>query len=40
MGKLVEMGSLVAHSCRILVLDEADHLLSDSFVKGIRRASS
>ena len=39
-GKLVEMGALVAHNCRILVLDEADHLLSDSFVKGVRRAPS
>ena len=34
--KLLEMGALVVRNCRTLVLDEADHLLSDSFVKDIR----
>lgn len=36
--KLLEMGALVVRNCRTLVLDEADHLLSDSFVRDIRLA--
>ena len=34
--RLLDMGALVPKNMRTLVLDEADHLMSDSFIKDIR----
>lgn len=34
--RLLEIGALVPKFIRTLVLDEADHLMSDSFIKDIR----
>ena len=34
--RLLEIGALVPKYIRTLVLDEADHLMSDSFLRDIR----
>ncbi len=38
--RLLEIGALVPRNINLLVLDEADHLMSDSFIGDIRSAAA